>query len=941
MTRPTRRDFLRGSATGATAAAVVATTPGCAHEGGPDALRTELGAGAPVDDGGRVPVEATVNGKTVALSADADDSALEVVRSQLRLTGCKLACGHGACGACTMQLDGTPVTTCILPATSLHGRKVTTVEGLAVGGKLHPVQRAFMAHDGLQCGYCTPGFVVEAAAFVDAWHAEHGRTAPDRSAVADALSGHLCRCGAYAQIYEAVIAACEGEFDADKTPHAPRYDAREKVTGQAKYTVDIERPDMLHAKVLHAPIAHGRVKRLDWSKALAMPGVHGAIDLLGERKIRYAGQHIVALAAETERLAEDALAAIDVDYEELDVAIGIDAASAEGAPLVYGSRRERRKPPNASEGPLIPAPWSANVRGPFKIFAKRPGEAKRQVANVRSSGGLVAGGTYETSVQVHTCLEPHATIAQWDGRKLLVHMSTQAVRFMAKDIAEKWGLRRDDVEVVAHYVGGGFGSKATLTAEVTVAVELARLTKRPVRFVYDRRQEITLGGYRPASRIDLQLAADGAGEMKGMTAITRSDSGVAVGHVCGLMMRLIYPVAPRQLEDWDVVTHAPPGKPFRGPGGPQAFFALEQAVDQVAFERGEDPITVRRRWDPNEGRRRLYEWAEQLPAWRDRPRHGAQSGRFRRGVGLAASTWMVFTEPKSKVELIAGRDGVVLRQSSQDMGNGTRTVLADTVAAELGIPRRLVKLEIGRSNYIHGPMSAGSRTTSSVVPACIEACNELKAELVGHARDKHGVNKATAGATGVVHATGTLPYADLLEEVDPITVVGRRTRTPGGYAVPPIVAGLAAERAVTTSLAICEVEVDTRLGHVRVLETWNGFNVGKIVSPVLARSQACGGVIQALSYTLYEERRLDPNRGFVVTGGLEDYRVAGIGDVGPIHIHFDEDGFDKIPGRSVGLSELTTLAPPAAIANAIFHATGWRPQTMPIRPDRVLKGVKA
>ena len=937
----TRRDFLRGSATGATAAALVATTPGCAHKGGPDDLRTELGGQAPPAEVETVPVKTTVNGKAVELSAEADDSALQLVRDELGLTGCKLACGHGACGACTMQLDGTPVTTCVLPATALHGRKVTTVEGLARDGKLHPVQRAFMAKDGLQCGYCTPGFVVEAAAFVDAWHAEHGRTAPDRDAVADAISGHLCRCGAYAQIYDAVIAACEGEFDADKTPHAPRYDAREKVTGAAKYTVDIARPNMLHAKVLHAPVAHATVKRLDWSKALTMPGVHGAIDLLGARKIRYAGQHIVAIAAETERQAEDAIAAVDVEYDELLVAVGIDGGSAEGAPLVYGSRRERRKPPNASEGPLLPAPWSANVRGPFKLFNKRGNEAKRRVEAAKSGSGMVAGGTYETSVQVHNCLEPHATIAEWNGRKLLVHMSTQAVRFMAKDIAERWGLRRDDVEVIANYVGGGFGSKATLTAEVTVAVELARLTKRPVRFVYDRRQEITLGGYRPAARIDLQLATDTAGEMTGLTAITRSDSGVAVGHVCGLMIRLIYPEAPRQLEDWDVVTHAPPGKPMRGPGGPQAFFALEQTVDQVAFERGEDPIDVRRRWDPNEGRRRLYEWAQALPAWRDRPAHGSQRGRYRRGIGLAASTWMVFTEPKSKVKLVAGRDGIVLSQSSQDMGNGTRTVLADTVAEQMGVPRRMVELEIGSSNYIHGPMSAGSRTTSSVVPACIDACNELKAELVRHARDRHGVDKARAGATGVEHETGTLPYADLLKEVDGLTVVGHRTRSEGGFALPPIIAGLAAERAVTTSVVLAEVEVDTRLGHVRVLETWSGFNVGRIVSPVLARSQACGGVIQALSYALYEERRLDPHRGFVVTGGLEDYRVAGIGDIGPIHIHFDEDGFDKIPGRSVGLSELTTLAPPAAIGNAIFHATGWRPRVMPIRPDRVLKGVKA
>jgi xanthine dehydrogenase YagR molybdenum-binding subunit len=937
MSGATRRDFLRVSITGAGAAAVATTGPaGCAHGPG---LRGQVSRARPAEASATVRVDTTVNGGAVTLQVDADDVALDAVRDHLGLTGSKLACGHGACGACTMQLDGTPVTTCILPATALHGRRLTTVEGLARGKALHAVQRAFMAHDGLQCGYCTPGFVVEAAAFVDRWRSEQGTRRPDRDAIADALSGHLCRCGAYEQIYGAVAGACEGHFDDAAREKSPRVDARQKVTGKARYTVDVRLPRMLHAKVLHAPVAHASVTRLDWTAALALPGVHGAVDLLGGKKIRYAGQHIVAIAAESERIAERAVALVQVEYDVQPAAVGLDAAAAEGAELVYQGRSERRRPPNASEGPLLPAPWSANVRGPFKVFSKRAGAANREIARAKAAG-TVAEGAFSTSVQCHTCLEPHAAVARFEGRKLRVYLSTQAVTSMARDIAERWGMPADDVEVIADYVGGGFGSKATLTTEVIVAVELAKLTRRPVRYAYDRRQELTLGGYRPATQIEVQLAADAAGEMTGLRAITRSDSGVAVGHVCSLMMRLIYPVAPRQLEDWDVTTHAAPAKPFRGPGGPQAFFALEQTVDALAFARGEDPIDVRRRWDPNPGRRRLYEWAEALPVWRDRPAHGSSRGRYRRGVGLAAATWMVFTEPKAKVELRAGRDGIRLRQSSQDMGNGTRTVLADTVAEQLGVPRRDVKIEIGDSRYIHGPMSAGSRTTSSVVPACVDACDQIKAALLRHAVRRHGLRRAHAGAVAVEHATGALPYAELLREIDPVTVVGRRARSEGGFFLPPIM-GLATERAVTTSVVVTEVEVDTRLGGVRVLETWGGFNAGRIVSPVLARSQAAGGMIQSVSFALYEERRLDPRRGFLLTGGLEDYRIIGLGDIGRVHVHFDEEGFDRIPGRQVGLSELTTLGVPAAIGNAVFHATGWRPRALPLRPDRVLQGVRS
>ncbi|MCA9707511.1 MAG: xanthine dehydrogenase family protein molybdopterin-binding subunit, partial [Myxococcales bacterium] len=173
-----------------------------------------------------------------------------------------------------------------------------------------------------------------------------------------------------------------------------------------------------------------------------------------------------------------------------------------------------------------------------------------------------------------------------------------------------------------------------------------------------------------------------------------------------------------------------------------------------------------------------------------------------------------------------------------------------------------------------------------------------------------------------------------------ITVLGKRKRDEGGYFLPPI-QGLAPEKAVSGAVQVSEVEVDTRLGRVRVLRTWAGFGVGRIVAPKLARSQAIGGVVQGISYALYEERRLDPTAGFLLTGGLEDYRIMGIGDLGELHIHFDESGYEKIPGRQVGLGEIVTLAPAAAIANAVFHATGWRPRELPLRPDRVLKGVRA
>jgi xanthine dehydrogenase YagR molybdenum-binding subunit len=931
----TRRGFIKGGV-GATLAAPIACRSSQPTEAVATPTAPEL---VPAE---RVKIRTRVNGRDHDLEVHPDDAALAAVRDRIGLKGSKHGCGHGACGACTMQLDGTPVATCILPATALHDRKVLTVEGLADGDALHPVQRAFMAEDALQCGYCTPGFVVEAAAFVDRMRANNRQ--PTRDEVAAALAGHLCRCGAYASIYRAVEAACAGKHDRFEARGAPRVDALAKVTGTAIYTVDVDMPGLLVAKALHAPWAHAKVRKIDWSKALALPGVRGAVRLLGEHgTVRYAGQELVAIAAVDERTAERALELVEIDVEVREALVGMDAALAPGAPLVYPKRADRKDLPNASEGPLIPESWDGNKRGPFELFSKAPGKAQRAIDEARSNGN-VTDGTWTTQTQCHTALEPHAAVAVWDGpRRLTVYLSTQAVSAMAGDIAQRWGLRDDDVRVMALYVGGGFGAKATLQTEAVVAIELAKVCGAPVRYALDRRWEIMIGGNRPGTRVSVALATDRAGELVGMTSDAVADCGVAVGHISSVMFRIIYPDAPRSLKDSDVVSHGPPSKPMRGPGGPAAFWALEQAIDDLAHQRKEDPLVLRKRWDPNPARKPLYAWARTIPQWRDRGAVGAEKGRFRRGVGVACGAWFVFAEPRTRVQLDLRRGenpGLVASTASQDIGNGTRTVVARSIAARFGLDPHDIGVRVGDSRFVHGPMAGGSRTTSSIVGPCDDACDQMADELVEFASRRFGLRKAKATKDGVAHDGGTMAWKVVFGVAPEITVVGKRRRDEGGFFLPPIM-GLAVERYVSGSLQIAEVEVDTRLGRVRVVESWIGLGVGRIAAPVLARSQAEGGVVQGIGYALYEERRLDPKGGYLLTGGLEDYRVPGIGDIGPIHVHFDEHGYEKVPGHNVGLGEIVTLTPAAAIGNAVFHATGWRPKDLPLRPDRVLKGLRA
>ena len=290
----------------------------------------------------------TINGKLAPLPDDPDALLVDVVRDALDLTGTKLVCGAGVCGACTVLVDGEPAVSCLMPARSAANTNVTTVEGIGAA-KLHPVQQAFMAHDALQCGFCTPGFIVEAAAFHDRWRAAKGTAVPSREEIGAALSGHLCRCGAYDGIFRAVADACAGRFDGnDILP--PRMEARDKVTGSAKYTVDIHHDGQLEGVILRSPFAHARIGELDLAAARAMPGVSAAISLLGDdRIVRYVGEPIAAVAARDRKTALAAIAAIKFGSERLPSAIGLDDARKADAPVVF-EKSARKKAGNVSEG---------------------------------------------------------------------------------------------------------------------------------------------------------------------------------------------------------------------------------------------------------------------------------------------------------------------------------------------------------------------------------------------------------------------------------------------------------------------------------------------------------------------------------------------------------------------------------------------------------------
>ena len=668
---------------------------------------------------------ALINGRSATLPDDSEALLVDVLRDDLRLTGTKLVCGAGVCGACTVLVDGAPVVSCLLPAKAVAGKAVTTVEGIGAG-KLHPVQRAFMALDALQCGFCTPGFIVEATAFHDAWRAVRGAATPTRQEIAAALSGHLCRCGAYDNILRAVAEACAGRYDGD-TERSPRVEARAKVTGAAIYTVDVRHEGQLEGVTLRSPHARARVIALHLEPARACPGVAAAVSLLDDdRLVNFVGQPVAAVAAADRRSALAALAAIKVDYETLPSVVGPVAARKAGAPILFPRGKGQKH--NAGEGAGAPASWSGNVRGPTSAFSRKKKSARRSIEKARADGDpLLFEGTFRTAVQQHACLEPHVAVARFDGGALTVDVSTQAVAELKTKIAKRFKLDPAKVRVVAEHVGGGFGSKATLGDETIIAVKLAQAANAPVRVAFDRHEELSVAGYRPATEVKIALLPNRDGALKALSVIAHSDAGVAVNSTVAGLARLIYPAEAKELVDNDVVSNLPPGCAFRGPGGPPMAFALEQAIDEAALRLKVDPIQLRKRWDPNPDRQRLYDWAGRIETWRRRPGLGTQTGRYRRGVGVAVGYWLYLWQLGTKVALAIEHGRLVASVATQDIGTGTRSVIADTVAREFGLEPHEVEVRIGDSKLPNGPGSAGSRVTASIVPPLILAAGKLRA----------------------------------------------------------------------------------------------------------------------------------------------------------------------------------------------------------------------
>lgn len=673
-----------------------------------------------------------------------------------------------------------------------------------------------------------------------------------------------------------------------------------KVTGQARYAGEFRLDRLAYGWVAQSTIARGRVRAVDVEAAGRLPGVLAVIThdnalrlrdsgdpellLLQSDRVHYRGQVVALIVASTLEQARAAAEALVVDYklEPHDVVLSADHP---------------------------------------KLFA--PDHVNPNFATDTSTGDVEAGlgaaevvidATYSTPAEHNNPMEPHATTAYWDGDRLIVHDSNQGVTSVKQSLVRLFGLDDGAVQVLSEHVGGGFGAKGTARPPVVLASMAARLLRRPVRVTLSRQQMFSLVGYRTPTIQRVRLGADRTGRLLALDHLAYSQTSTVLefAEQTAVVSRVMYAAPNLRTRHRLVTLDVPTPRWMRAPGEAPGAFALESAMDELAEACGVDPVELRVRneplVEPESGRafssRSLVGCLRDGAArfgWSDRdPRPGARrDGRWLVGTGVASSTYPARSAP-STAAVTAQPDGTfVVRIAAADIGTGARTALTQVAADELRAPMQRVRTLIGDSDFGPAMIAGGSMGTASWSWAVVKACRELTTLI-----EQGGL---PAGGLTVRAATGD----DIKAQADLVRH--------------------------TFGAQFAEVWVDPDTGEVRVPRLLGVFAAGRIVNAMTARSQLIGGMTWGLSMALFEESVLDPQFGDYVNHDLAGYHVAACADVRSIEAYWIDEPDDQLnPSGVKGIGEVGIVGTAAAIANAVWHATGRRIRDLPIRPDRLL-----
>jgi xanthine dehydrogenase YagR molybdenum-binding subunit len=730
-----------------------------------------------------------------------------------------------------------------------------------------------------------------------------------------------------------------------------RVDAWAKVSGAARYSAEHPVDNVAHAVLVTSTIPSGRVLSIDDSAAREVPGVllvmthenalrlpektkDGKIQppigrrltLLQEDDVYYNNQPIAVVVADTFERAREAGARLRIDYER------------KPAVLDFAQAKQALHPPD-------------------KVLAEATDTKRGDLHAGMLAGSARIDVTYTTPIEHHNPLETHATIAAWDGDRLTLYDSTQYMTGVQRIVASIFDMPPENVTTICPYVGGGFGSKGSAWSHVVLAAMAAKQLGRPVKLSLDRNQMFGPVGCRPNTEQRMRMAALADGRMMASGHDTIAYTSMIEDWIepCGLVTRMMYESPNQETSHRLARMHLGTPTFMRAPGEASGSYALDGAIDELAYELHMDPLDLRLKnyteRDPGKGLpfsskslRQCYEIGAERFGWRDRnpqPR-SMRKGNKLVGWGMATASYPTNRMPAACSATLMPDGTALFRSGTQDLGTGTYTVMTQVAADALGVPVDRVRFELGNSTMPEAPVSGGSMTVASVAPAVQAAAQALRLKLLGIAAadERSPLFGATADQVGV---DATTDGGELYLLTDParreaMQAIAARH---GG----PVEATARAEPGDEKQkysmhafgAVFVEVTVDEDLGEIRVPRVVGVYGVGKLMNEKTGYSQLMGGIVWGISLALFEETMIDKREGRAVNGNLAEYHVPTNADIQAIDVQIvDEDDPHVNPLGAKGIGEIGITGVGAAIANAVFHATGRRVRDLPITLDKLL-----